>query len=372
MTKDELHQLSEWLPEDTQSIIVSRGNFRLPPPLNVMDMSDQFINNYPNEEQWWKHPIMSVEDHFHHYCTVAPSFYEIGQRRLYETIQKKNVLLSVKIFRRFEPDQFDIQNKTKWQERACNIAFFDTDQSNHNELVTLLKNYCSRKFELAGHTVFECDKDNIKSRKKSLGSFQKFLDAEKNYYLAQGDIAKANKVDFQRPRRYNFRSVLICVPKMGILLSTFGDIETLAKVLDTKKDQKTVNKFLSIPEWSLINDKSTVFGIRHFPLAGKVDPSSPLNLSSDRSASSTVVDPKAVGFVLNLYQGEIEYIYRSNTENLKAIYPLLFPVNDSTGDLQKDGRVIFEHQKIKISVNVKTKSGVQSPRQARYWLGQLK
>lgn len=372
MTKEEIQRINAWLPKDTQSIVVSRGNFKLFPPLGLKDIYEKSMLMSQKKEQWWQSPLMPAEDQFHFYCSVAPNFNEICEKKLYEVLQKRNINLAVKIFRQFTPDQFALEEKTKWHERACNIVFFDSDKKTHDEFVALLEKYCTRKFDLENNTVYECDEDNIKSRKKSLSSFEKFLDAERNHYIAQGDFEKAKKVEAQYPRKANFRAVLISIPQQGIMLSTLGDVETLSIVLKSGRAPNKQNKFFDIPEWKFVKEDSKIFGIRHFPFAGKVDPSSPLNSSQNKNVSSAAVDPEAIGFVLNMSPNELEYLYLSDSDNLKSIYPNLFPVSNMNGDLQKDGIVAFQQHKINMKVKGNTKAGSLSPWQARFWLGQLR
>lgn len=373
MSKNETKKLAEWLPSDTQSIVVSRGNFRLTPSLSLKDTFEKSVRMSQKKELWWKYPLMPIKDQFHLYCSVSTSFNEICQKQLYEFVQKRNITFSVKIFRHFSPNQLDLDQKRTPQERACNIVFFDSDPKLQSELVQLLEQHCSNKTNVAGVDIYECNEDVVKRRNKALGSFERFLKAEQDHYLAQGDIAQAKKVEKDYPRKAKFKSVFVAVPQSGILVSAYGDIESLVQVLNAKNDAKGPNKFLQTPEWSLIKENSSIYGLRHFSLAGRNDPSSPLNLPLyEKTLSARPLDPQAVGFVLNMSPKNLEYLYLSNSNNLKPIFSRLFPVSEMNGDLQKDGTVTFYPKKIQIKVDIDTKSANLSPTQARFWLGQIK
>lgn len=353
-----------WLPPNTQSLIVVKGIFKIPNrgehvDFNIIKEVCQITGN------GWRVFPYTVHENYQSWCTTCADFENLSSRKLFDLFRTFDVFLSAKIILKYLPDDFANNPSMPLQERACYLTFFRSTPEKSAQFVKVLQSCSSRTIKSGRYQIFECVPDWVKNGTELEKRLQLHRKQYETHLKSQGRFVELSKLEPLEVHKA-YRPVYISIPKPGTIIMSRGDLVSLKQVLSSNSIPASQKPFLSIPEWSSVNKDSSVFGIRHFPYAGKLDPTSPLSIG---------LDSKAVGFVLNLKQNSIEYTYLSTGDDLAAIYPVLFPARDKTGgdyDLQTDGKVTFNKNTILMTVGFNTKAGVLSFLRANFWLGEIK
>ena len=233
MASDHLNNVLQWLPPDSETLIVANGPFAMP-----------VAAEYPKE---------GVEEARGIPFTL---YRELKKGLILKPFEGKKVALALEASRRFTaPNDLGLMRF----EGALVVQF---DEQEHESLAAAFE----RCLESADKQ-FEVNRINV-------GVFDRGWPGESD---DEG------------------WSLFIANPRPGVFLGATNQIlleETIYRMDSTPADERAFPA--DLPEWEEIDTRAAVWGLRHYRTeSARLDPSSPLR---PESAANTP-DPKAIGFV---------------------------------------------------------------------------
>ncbi len=235
--RDQVAAYLDWLPADTESLVVAQGPFRVPQKLPVEENKDASFESL--------------------FCAIALSpLVWVNHEKYLAPIAGQTVITSVEGIKDFRGDPMRVHKEYSYS--GCHVLVFQRDLGDAGDaLWKLLQTDASRQLSLEGLPVVVLETSEEKPLPKRL-------------LIA-------------RPRN----NILLCATEEGILR------DVVERIVNNRKSNALP---ATLPEWKQLDSHPSYWALRHYDRdKAQSDPSSPLRI---KPQSGKINDADALGVVL--------------------------------------------------------------------------